>query len=118
MPTIVVADDELPIAQLIEDILTEEGFNVHLATDGRQALILARSLQPDLVLCDIMMPLLSGEEVYHALQEDPKTRDIPVVLMSAASARQGYANSSNFLAKPFELEQLLAIIDRFINRGS
>jgi CheY-like chemotaxis protein len=114
MPTIVVADDELPIAQLIEDILVEEGYSVHIATDGRQALSLVRKLRPDLLLCDVMMPMMSGEDVCNVLQNDPQTAAIPVILMSAAAARLGRTQKVNFLAKPFELDQLLSAIRRVL----
>jgi CheY-like chemotaxis protein len=116
MPVIVVADDELPIAQLLEDILTDEGYTIYLAADGQEALTLVRKLIPDLLLCDMMMPMLSGEDVYIALQTDPKTAKIPVILMSAAATRSERTQKIHFIAKPFELPQLLNVIKRSLKR--
>lgn len=109
-PTILVIDDEEPIRLLIQDLLHLEGYMVLLAWNGKLGLTCAQECHPDLILTDIMMPIMDGYELSRRLHDDPHTAQIPVIAMSAAYS-QRYAGLFNaVIAKPFELLPLLALI--------
>src|SRR5213596_3854557 len=80
---ILVVDDEIYIVHILDFSLVMEGYEVVTALDGEQALEKARAEHPDLVVLDIMMPKLDGYETCKMLKADPKTKDIPVILLSA-----------------------------------
>ena len=80
---ILVADDNQQNRELIEAYLVDDGHEILMAVDGREALDMAREKHPDLILLDIMMPKLSGYEVCSQLKKDPATRQIPVLMITA-----------------------------------
>jgi CheY-like chemotaxis protein len=99
----------------------QEGHQVLEAYHGRHALnVLATSrLHPDLVLSDIMMPIVGGLELCSILKADPSTADIPVVLMSAAHSRVAAVSRADaVIAKPFDLDMLDALIAQLLTHGS
>jgi CheY-like chemotaxis protein len=109
--TILVADDEEPILDLLADVLTEEGHTIIAAHDGREALALARAHRPDLVLSDVMMPYMDGPELARHLHMDTETHDMPIVLMSAARLPEHAAvGIAGFLSKPFDIWHIAAIV--------
>ena len=110
---ILVVDDEEQLALALRIRLQSRGYEVTTAGDGRQALELIERHQPDLVILDVLMPVMDGFEVYHLLKENPKTKDIPVIIVTAKGERKdrqlGLSSPSyNYIAKPFEVEDLLA----------
>jgi CheY-like chemotaxis protein len=114
-PTILVVDDEVPIVLLLSELLHAEGYRVVTAHNGEDALALARARPPDLVVADVMMPRLDGIELCRRLHADPRTRHVPVILMSAvATPRLQLANAVAFVAKPFDLDDLLARVKRHV----
>ncbi len=109
-----VVDDEFGVAEVLDAILTDEGFRVVTATNGRQALARIAEQRPDLVLLDYVMPILDGVGVLHALAADPSADDLPVVVMSALpeEAISGATNRYKaFLRKPFRIRTVLAAIE-------
>jgi CheY-like chemotaxis protein len=117
MATILVVDDEKPVRQFLVAAFEQAGHQVLEAHHGRHALnVLASSrLQPDLVLSDVMMPIVSGLELCSILKADPSTADIPVILMSAAHPRVTATSSADaVIAKPFDLDTLDALIERIL----
>ena len=80
--TIVVAEDDKFIAHAYKNGLAEEGFDVHLAGDGQQALKLVKKYQPQLILLDLVMPVMNGFDALKALKEDKQTKAIPVIILS------------------------------------
>ena len=112
-----VVDDEFAVAELLSDLLTDEGYHVVTAAGGKEGLARLRAAKPDLVLLDFMMPSLNGAEVLKTMAGDPTTRDIPVVMMSAISAPtlaeqcNGYAA---FLRKPFKMSAVVETVARLI----
>ena len=111
MTTILVVEDEEPVQQLVADLLAEEGYQVLVAGDGAQALALVQSGPPDLVITDLMMPVMSGAELCQRLRADAETRELPILVISAAG--NGLARScaaDAFLPKPFDLDALLALV--------
>lgn len=112
---IVVADDEADIRRLIVFTLKKRGYQVLEAGAGDAALALIRQELPDLAVLDVMMPGLSGLEVAGALRDDPATRSIPIVMLSAkgqaAEIQAGLdSGACAYLVKPFAPQELAARI--------
>ena len=87
MKTILVADDEFDLAGTLRAILEGEGYSAEVCTNGREVLERLKARKPDLVLMDVMMPLMSGYDVLREMKRTPGLDGIPVVLMSAAPTR-------------------------------
>jgi CheY-like chemotaxis protein len=118
-PRVLVVDDEPDVVTLIERTLVAEGFDVLTAYDGISALDLAETGDPDLILLDIMMPMMSGYEVCQQLKANPQTQMLPVVCLSSAHspealARSRQAGAVTLLTKPFTAEELVAQIRRYL----
>ena len=103
---IVIADDDSSILALTAGILRGRGFECHEATDGRQALELARTLLPDLLILDLNMPFVSGFEILAALRNEPGTAAMTILLFTAAGGQEEVTRgtelgASSYLCKPF-----------------
>jgi CheY-like chemotaxis protein len=111
-PTLVVVDDEPAIAEMVQDLLEYEGYQVVTAGNGHAGLTCVAQVRPQLVLSDVMMPGLDGVAFCRALHADPSTRAIPVVLMSAAAApaAEDGCRYAAFVRKPFDLVTLVDVI--------
>lgn len=110
---ILVVDDTQANVELLEGLLTREGYTVQTAADGEAALESIRRDPPDLVLLDVMMPKLDGFEVCRRLKQDPATRLTPVVLITALQEREDKihginAGADDFLTKPVNPHELRA----------
>jgi CheY-like chemotaxis protein len=113
--TIVVVDDDAALRTVLYDILCEEGYHVEVAADGPTALALlrARAAPPDLILLDLMLPGMSGRQVWSALQGEPALAAIPVVGLTASPrAAAEFERSAEVicLAKPFRYHRLLGLV--------
>jgi two-component system, chemotaxis family, chemotaxis protein CheY len=111
---ILVVDDDLAIRQAITMILESEDYRVATAADGLEALDRIAELNPAVVLLDLQMPVLTGWEVLKRLAEEGAT--VPVVVMTAGYRAQAEAatyNAAGYLAKPFELDDVLEVVRRF-----
>jgi putative two-component system response regulator len=109
---ILIADDEAANIRLISSLLDNEGYNLLSAANGEEALAMANSRNPDLVLLDILMPVMSGFKVCAEMKKDPVLRNIPVIIITALSDRGSLikgldAGANDFLTKPFERAELL-----------
>lgn len=122
--TILIADDEPDVRNVLEKGLVAEGYSVLLADNGADALTAARDKHPDLVILDVLMPGISGGSVGLTLQEDPATRDIPIIFLSCTFSeqgkhRQGPLFAGNIrLAKPYDMKQLLKAIRQRLHEKS
>ncbi len=117
MSTILVVDDEPTLLALVAELLREGGgHTVVTARDGLEALeVFAREV-PDLVLMDVMMPVLDGRSAYRALRARIDGAAARIVLMSASHARNDLdPGLDGFLAKPFHLADLLALVERVLS---
>jgi CheY-like chemotaxis protein len=113
--TILVVDDERAIRSLLEAVLEDEGHRVLLAVNGQQGLERAERDRPDLVIADVMMPVLNGAELCRHLKARSGTANIPVILMSAAAeALARRAGADAFLRKPFDVEDLDSLVQRLL----
>ncbi len=114
---ILVVDDEMGIRNLVRTVLEEEGYVVAVASDGREAVEAAGQQSPDLVILDVMMPDITGEDVVHEMDTRDDLRDTPVRLMSAAVAAPGPLDTQRetvFLPKPFELNRLVSLVHEIL----
>ena len=113
---VLVVDDEVAIVELLAELLTDEGYQVHSAYDGRSALSLLRTgLRPTVVITDIMMPGLDGWALYRAIRDElPHT--VGVVLMSAGRLQPLELDDphATFVVKPFTINEMLDAIERVL----
>jgi adenylate cyclase len=109
---LLVVDDTPQNIQLLGTILREEGYKINVAQNGRQALEVVHKVLPDLVLLDVMMPEMDGFETCRHLKADPRTRDIPIIFITAKTSAddivQGFeAGGVDYVGKPFNPAELL-----------
>ena len=121
--TVLVADDDEDILQLVSFRLERAGYNVITAADGQQAIAAAREHQPDLAVLDVMMPGMNGYEVTRALRADQATAQIPVILLTArvqeADVSRGFeAGADDYLRKPFSPQELRSRVQVILARRS
>lgn len=112
---ILIVDDQLELADMLSNVLSDEGYEVRVCSDGREAIRCIQEFQPAALILDIMMPETDGFEVLRQLRSDPSGRKLPVVLMSAAwrsNEKQRQIGTTLDIAptvvlpKPFELAEL------------
>ncbi|KKR21914.1 MAG: Two component transcriptional regulator, winged helix family [Candidatus Moranbacteria bacterium GW2011_GWA2_39_41] len=87
-PIILIAEDDKFLIKVYQTKLTKEGFQVEIATNGEEALKLAREKNPDLIFCDLMMPIKDGFETLKELKADPKLKKIKVIILSNLSQEE------------------------------
>jgi CheY-like chemotaxis protein len=107
-------DDEWAIAEVLEAVLSDEGYRVIIANNGKQALERLSEWPPDLIMLDFMMPIMDGRATLEALQADSKTASIPVIVMSSLpeeTIRERCSGYDRFLRKPFRVGAVLDIIE-------
>ncbi|MBV5259631.1 REC domain-containing phosphodiesterase [Synechococcus moorigangaii CMS01] len=123
MTTILVIEDDDIVRKLIRKILTQRQYEVLEAAGGQGGVQLALAAQPDLILCDVMMPGMDGYGVLQQLQEHPETAMIPFVFLTARAEKQDIRQgmrlgADDYLTKPFTKEELLAAIAMRLNKLS
>lgn len=111
MTKVLVAEDDASVRLTIEFVLQDEGFEVLLAEDGEQALKIAQTETPDVILLDQIMPKLDGKQVLDALRADPSTKEIPVFVLTgmARGAPEDWPGA-RFIGKPFSPDELVVLI--------
>jgi CheY-like chemotaxis protein len=114
--TVLIVDDEVSIVEALAEILTWEGFSVVTAGNGRLALEQLAKAPADVVLMDLMMPVMGGVEAAQAIKANPETAGIPVVIMTAGPVPDG-VDGSLAVHKPFELAALLRVLRRALERS-
>ena len=119
---IIVVEDEVDIREIIEYNLSREGYQVYVTPDGENALRLIKKQTPDLVLLDLMLPGLDGIEVCRMLKNDPVTRPIPVIMVTAKGEESDIVlglgiGADDYVTKPFSPKELLARIKAVLRRG-
>ncbi len=113
--TVLAVDDNEDNLMLLTEVLRTFDCSLVTATHGQMALMLAQSCHPDLILLDVMLPDLNGEEVVHHLKENPQTEDIPVIAVTALAREEDRdrllrAGCIDYISKPYMLEELEARI--------
>lgn len=115
MAVILVVDDEIGIARLLEDVLNDEGHDVLLASNGKQALELMAECPPAVVLTDFMMPIMDGIALIEAMSATSDLAHIPVILMSAmpeAMVSNRTVRYAAFVRKPFNIFDLVDLANK------
>jgi two-component system phosphate regulon response regulator PhoB len=122
-PQVLIVDDERDLVRLLEHNLQQSGFETVTAYTGEQALHQVRQRVPDLVVLDVMLPDLTGTEVCRQLKASPKTRSVPVIMLTARSEEidrvVGFeVGADDFVPKPFSVRELVLRIRAILRRGS
>jgi len=120
---VLLVDDEPSLRTAVEAYLSDSGFKVETASNGKEGLEKLQSAVPDLVIADIMMPEMDGYALLSAMREDPRLKNVPVVFLTARGMKsdriQGYqARCDAYLSKPFDPEELVAIVENLLERRS
>jgi DNA-binding response OmpR family regulator len=110
-PLVVLIEDDPMIGQMLEEVLDVAGYRVESAEDGQAGLDLVRSVRPSLVLSNLNLPRLDGSQVAQAMKSDPELWSIPIILMSAGSKPNTPNLYSAFVRKPFDLDEILTLIE-------
>jgi DNA-binding response OmpR family regulator len=120
---VLIVDDDRKIRDLLLDLLNLEGYEVATALDGAEAIDLAQSFEPDVVVSDVVMPRVGGLELCRRLKEDPRTAYIPVLLISGLITSEDAgiegltAGADDYLDLPFRNEELLVKVARLVERN-
>lgn len=119
---ILVADDETDIIEVVEMLLSSEGYEVIKAHDGMEALEIVRSVIPDLIILDIMMPEVDGVEVCKRMRMMEKIKNIPIIMfsakLSAIDKKESFdAGADGFITKPFNARGFISGIKTYLELG-
>ena len=120
--TVLVVDDEADVVDLVRLWLGRAGKSVLVAEDGLRALALARAQRPNLIVLDLMLPQMSGQEVCRQLRADPETSAIPIIMLTARGETQQRIagleiGADDYLTKPFSPRELLLRIEALLRRA-
>lgn len=120
--TIVVIEDEPDILEVLQYNLSREGYRVRCSRDGREGLALVQQNPPHLVLLDLMLPSLDGIELCRLLKQDPQTRGVPVIMVTAKGEESDVVlglgmGADDYVSKPFSPRELIARVKAVLRRG-
>jgi phosphate regulon transcriptional regulator PhoB len=121
-PKILVVEDEADILEIIAYNLSREGWRVLSSRDGEEALDLARSEEPDLVLLDLMLPGMDGIEVCRQLKDEPRGAELPIIMVTAKGEESDVVlglgvGADDYIVKPFSPRELVARVKAVLRRG-
>ena len=115
---LLICDDDIDIVEMLEIVLDDRGLDIITETDSKRALELISSIKPDLVLMDLWMPVISGDQILKDMRKDEKLSAIPVVIMSAAQDGKEVAfkaGANGYIPKPFDIDMLMLKVNEFIS---
>ena len=118
--TLLVTDDDKVVGDTVEACLRVEGYDIFRAGTGDEAVYIARSQRPDLIILDLMMPKMNGWDTCKVLKGDARTRAIPLIIMSGLSLmgdseKAFEAGAADFLNKPFDREELIQKVRKWLS---
>jgi len=118
---ILVVEDDPDQLEVIRTSLQAAGFAIGTAANGTDALVKTRSILPDLILLDLMLPGLNGFDVCESLRRDPTTAHVPIIMLTGLRSAFGRfagleSGASDFLLKPFDPDQLVAKVEKLLNQ--
>ena len=121
-PLILIVEDEAALVTMLRYNLEKENFRVCEATDGEEALTVVAEQNPDLVVLDWMLPMMSGIEVCRQLRRKPRTRDLPIIMLTARGeegdrVRGLNTGADDYMTKPFSVPELVARIRALLRRA-
>ena len=119
---IIIIEDEQDMSDLLAMRFRREQFDVHVALDGQEGLDKVKELKPDIVLLDLMLPSLSGNEIASAMRADPKTSHIPIIMLTAKSEESDivvglHIGADDYVTKPFSMSVLVARVQAILRRA-
>jgi two-component system cell cycle response regulator DivK len=115
---VLVIEDTEDNRQIVRDLLTSAGYEIVEAADGESGVAMAASVQPDIILMDIQLPVMDGYEATRRIRADPATAQIPIIAVTSYAlagdeAKARDAGCAGYIAKPFSPRRLLAIVREF-----
>jgi len=118
---ILVVDDEESILKLVQSRLTAGGYQVFTASNGEEGIAKAKTLRPDVIVLDVLMPVMDGPQMAEALKDYPETKDIPVIFLTCLVKdnevkRDHLIGGHIFLAKPFKAEELQKMLKSVLEK--
>jgi len=121
--TVLIVEDERDMAELVAMRLKREGYVVDVAHDGVEGLRKVRSGPPDLVLLDLMLPGMSGTELAAEVRADPRTADVPIIMLTAKTAESDvvvglHVGADDYVTKPFSMSVLVARVAAVLRRAA
>jgi len=116
---VLIVDDHPPTVRLIQNALEQEGFSVIAAANGAECLIAVHQDNPDIVILDVIMPVMDGLQTLRVLRENEATKTLPVIVLSVRDSDQDVLDgwrigADLYLTKPFKLDDLLAAVKRIL----
>jgi CheY-like chemotaxis protein len=115
---VLIVDDEVAIARLVALIVRDMGYEADTANNGAEALQKLSQNRPDLIILDLIMPVMTGEELIQEIQGNPELADIPIVLLSTRPSARGYRKDAfPVIPKPFEPTQVKEIVRGVLGEG-
>lgn len=116
---VLIVEDEESLLKLESILLTSKGYDVRGVSNGQEALDAIAEEKPDLVLLDIMLPEIDGFEVCQRIKDDPETKEIPVIMLTAKKSREDMARGEKvgadwYITKPFKSVMVIETIQRFL----
>jgi CheY-like chemotaxis protein len=106
--SVLIVDDEADLRDSLRELLEEEGYSVEVAADGREALDRLSAIRPCVVILDLIMPIMSGNEVYDAMQADPTLATIPVIVATSDPSRS--PSGLPIMKKPVNIPRLIKLV--------
>ncbi|MDY0904992.1 response regulator [Pedobacter sp. CFBP9032] len=117
---ILICDDDEGILDMLEMVFEDSPYTIIAEQNSLNVKGLVESQSPDLVVLDLWMPVLSGDQVLKILRKNPSTEDLPVIIISASREGQQIASkagASGYISKPFDFDELMNMVDRLINQN-
>ena len=116
---ILIVEDNADQLDLVRLVLEKEGFAIGTAANGTDALIKTRSISPDLIILDLMLPGLNGFDICETLRKDPLTASVPIIMLTGLCSEFGRlagleSGANEFLTKPFKVEELVSKVDKLL----
>ena len=120
---VLVVEDDPDQLEVIRSTLKAAGFAIGTAANGIDALLKTRSVAPDLIVLDLMLPGLNGFDICESLRQDPATASVPIIMLTGMHGQFGRfagmeAGASEFLFKPFDPQELVSKVEALIGRSS
>ena len=117
--TVFVIDDDVSLQMVLEIALKQAGYHVECASNGEEGLAQLETLQPDAVLCDVMMPQMDGVQFFETIRERLRYEGIPIIIMTALGRKPWFADleaeGAVIIQKPFDVDQLVSLLDMHLD---
>jgi CheY-like chemotaxis protein len=116
---ILVVDDHLATVELVKSALERTGVSVRTAANGAECLLAVAAERPDIIILDVLMPVMDGFQTLDVLQQSEQTRSIPVIMLTGKSSDEDVARGwqsgvTSYLTKPFSIDQLISVVTRVL----